>query len=176
MGDFTKGTVAVPAKIYYVLKRDGGSQYLADDNFRSFTRSLIGNTNHYEKGVMKFITVQAALAALFAYAQNQDRSKITQIVRVEETAGTPVRRLATCSETPTGYAIKDGPNYSSNPDGGFGEGWVQSLDRATLFTSEASAINALTRRSMRLGLSYSCTIARIIDVPATPVFTETVLA
>lgn len=156
-------------KIYYVMKnRDFGFYSLSSPCFHGGNRLL----------ATKFSSIEELLAA---YGRNaifgtKTYSSNLDIIRVEETAGVPSRRVASCSETPTGYAIKDGPTFLSNPGEDFGLGWVYSLKEAKLYSSEQDAVQALTERASRLRTTYRSQIVRVIDVPGTPVIDETVLA
>lgn len=169
MGDFIPQVQ--PKKVHYILKNRSFGYYSVDgSNFHGLNRAKATQFSSIERLLTEYGS--NAVHGSKTYSSNLD------IIRVEETAGVPSRRVATCSETPTGYVIKDGRyEFLRNPDLNFGEGWTTELEKAKMFISEKEAIGALLVRSQRISVTRSSyTIARIIDVPATPLITETVLS
>lgn len=106
------------------------------------------------------------------------------IVRVEETPGVASRKIVPECTSGAKYAISyrfGGPLYGlasylvePEPRNGV-DAWTTSLASAKLYETLNEVVYASGRR-MKVGGSLPHEIVRVIEVPATPTITETVLA
>jgi hypothetical protein len=185
MANMIPAVVSTAKKVYYVLRNRSFGYVSLPQTIRGSMwepNRISRNSMSFKTGLAsatRFASIDDLLTQYGAHGVNNGTySSNLEIIRVEEIAGVASRRIALCSEKATGYVIVDGGSvYLQNPDLGFAYGWTANVSSAKAFGSEKEAISALIRRCARLEIEGgSYTVARIIDVPAVPTTTETVLS
>lgn len=183
------GTIAVAEtakKVYYVLRNKShgfvqvpkANVSLGAARLGGLSRQILYVSFVAQRLATQYASIDALLTAWGLHGvYNGTYSSNLEIVRIEEAPGVATRRVAKCGETPTGFVVGESAfSFLRDPDAPLCNGWAPSINEAKVFTTEADAIQALNRRAIVQRIAYRTTILRIIDVPATPIITETTLS